>query len=215
MKPFACRYDAVLFDMDNTLHNLYAARFAAAEAVCVYKGVFGDLLFSLLNRDTPTRIPDSLSEYFQENNLEGFAEALYLYEVLETACIRPFWLFRELIFQLKESGITVGLISNADSLSTKNRLKELGLTEAFDIVVNPETFGVKKPNPEVFRKTLSALGISADRAVMIGDKLDRDVLPPRDAGLSAIHVWFGSLDTKDTVMCAETPEDVVRFLQKD
>ena len=213
MKSFACRYDAVLFDMDNTLHNLYAARFAAAEAVSVYKGVFGDLLFSLLNKDTPTLIPESLEAYFQENGLDGLAETLYLYDILETACIQPFAQLCELVHTLKESGVKVGLVSNADSKSTKLRLVELGLTESFDIVVNPETFGVKKPNPQVFEKTLAALGVPADRAVMIGDKLDRDVLPPRDAGLSSIHIWFCSLDPKDTVMCAETEEDVIQFLQ--
>ena len=57
--------------MDNTLHNLYAARFAAAEAVSAYKGVFGDLLFSLMNKDTPTLIPDMLSAYHAENGLDG------------------------------------------------------------------------------------------------------------------------------------------------
>ena len=214
MKPFACRYDAVLFDMDNTLHNLYAARFAAAEAVCACKGVFGDLLFSILNPDTPTRIPDSLTEYFTENRLDGYDEMLYLIEVLERFCISQYQILCDLTRALKESGVSVGLISNADAESTKIRLKELNLEGVFDIVVNPETFGVKKPNPQVFQKTLEALGVTADKAVMIGDRHDRDVLPARNAGLSAIHIWFGSVDAKDDIMCAKTQEDVIRFLEK-
>jgi len=213
MKSFACRYDAVLFDMDNTLHNLYAARFAAAEAVSACKGVFGDLLFSILNPDTPTRIPDSLTEYFTENNLDGYDEMLYLYDVLEKFCMQPYQTLCKLPAALKEAGVSVGLISNADAESTKVRLRELNLEGIFDIVVNPETFGVKKPNPLVFQKTLEALGTTADKAVMIGDRHDRDVLPARNAGLSAIHVWFGSVDAKDKVLCAETQEDVLRFLE--
>ena len=214
MKPFACRYDAVLFDMDNTLHNLYAARFAAADAVAAYKGVFGDLQFSLLNRDTPTRIPDSFAEFCAENSLDSYDEMLCLYDALETLCMRPFAQLCALPAILKESGVKVGLVSNSTAASTKIRLQELGLSDAFDIVVNPETFGVKKPNPLVFEKTLEVLGVPADRAVMIGDKLDRDVLPAREAGLSAVHVWFGSLDQKDTVMCAQTQDDVYAFLKK-
>ena len=212
MNSFVCRYEAVLFDMDNTLHNLYAARFAAAEALCAYKGVFGDLLFSLMNKDTPTLIPDMLSAYHAENRLDGLAESLHLYEALETACIRPYEKLCKLTRTLKENGVKVGLVSNADSASTKIRLKVLGLEEVFDIIVNPETFGVKKPNPEVFQKTLEALGVSADKAVMIGDRADRDVLPPREAGLSAIHIRFGSTDAKDDVACAETQDDVIRLL---
>ena len=103
-------------------------------------------------------------------------------------------------------------MSNADAASTKIRLKALGLEDVFDIIVNPETFGVKKPNPEVFQKTLDALGVPADKAVMIGDRADRDVFPPREAGLSAIHIWFGSTDAKDDVACAETQDDVIRLL---
>ena len=212
MNSFVCRYEAVLFDMDNTLHNLYAARFAAAEALCAYKGVFGDLLFSLMNKDTPTLIPDMLSAYHAENRLDGLAESLHLYEALETACIRPYEMLCKLTRTLKENGVKVGLVSNADSASTKIRLKALGLEDVFDIIVNPETFGVKKPNPEVFRRTLDALGVPADKAVMIGDRADRDVLPPREAGLSAIHIWFGSTDAKDDVACAETQDDVIRLL---
>ena len=212
MNSFVCRYEAVLFDMDNTLHNLYAARFAAAEAVCAYKGVFGDLLFSLMNKDTPTLIPDMLSVYHAENGLNGLEESLHLYETLETACIRPYEKLCKLTRTLKENGVKVGLVSNADSASTKIRMKVLGLEEVFDIIVNPETFGVKKPNPEVFRMTLDALSVPADKAVMIGDRADRDVLPPREAGLSAIHIWFGSTDAKDGVTCAETQDDVIRLL---
>lgn len=212
MNSFVCKYEAVLFDMDNTLHNLYAARFAAAEALSVYKGVFGNLLFSLMNKDTPTLIPDMLSAYHTENGLDGLSESLRLYEALETACIRPYEKLCRLARTLKDSDVKTGLVSNADATSTKVRLRALGLEDVFDIVVNPETFGVKKPNPAVFQKTLDALSVSPKRAVMIGDKLDRDVFPPREAGLSAIHTWFGSVDTKDEAACAETQDEAIRLL---
>ena len=147
------------------------------------------------------------------HNLEGYDEMLHLYEVLEKFCMRPYQILCELPGVLKESGVFVGLISNADAESTKIRMHELGLEGVFDVVVNPETFGVKKPNPLVFQKTLEALGTTADKAVMIGDRHDRDVQPARDAGLSAIHIWFGSVDKKDDILCAETQEDVLRFLE--
>jgi len=57
------------------------------------------------------------------------------------------------------------------------------------------------------------LELKKKRAVMIGDKLTRDVLPVREAGLFAIHAWFGLLDEKDRIACAETPEDVEKLLE--
>ncbi len=211
----SCRFDAVIFDMDNTLHNLYAARFCAAEAVCAYKGDFSNLLFYILNRDTPDLIPQSLAAYLDECGFDDFDSCLWFYERVEAACMRPYSVFQELIPALKEAGVKVAILSNADAKTTAERIHALGLSGIFDAVVNPETFGVKKPNPLVYQKTLELLGVTADRAVMIGDKLDRDVLPARDAGLSAIHVWFGSLDMKDTVMCAETQNDVLGFLREE
>lgn len=167
MKPFTCRYDAVLFDMDNTLHNLYAARFAAAEAVSACKGVFGNLVFSILNPDTPTRIPDSLTEYITENNLDGLDEMLYLYEVLEKFCIKPYEILCKLTSELKEAGVLVGLISNADAGSTKIRLRELELEGVF---ASPKR---------------SSTRICASRALLIQSGMYESLLISTSSALSA------------------------------
>ncbi|MDO5845365.1 MAG: HAD family hydrolase [Methanocorpusculum sp.] len=207
-------YDAVLFDMDNTLHNLYAARFCAADALMAYKGVFPDLHFYALNRDNPDLVRRSITDFFAENHLDDVDEAVRLYQMLELACLREFSGMQGVLHTLKASGVKLAVVSNADIRSSAARLKEMNLDGFFDLVVTPETFGVKKPNPLVFQKTLEALGVTPERAVMIGDKEDRDVLPARVAGLDAVHAWFGSLDGKDEICCAEEPADILRLLKK-
>jgi len=206
-------FDAVLFDMDNTLHSLYEARICAAEGVMAYKECFANLMFYSLNRDTPDLVQRSLTDFFQENNITNVEEGIWLYRELETACLRPFTEMRLLILRLKKEGKKLAIITNADKVSTSIRIQELMLEGIFDIIVTPETFGVKKPHPEVYQKTLEYLGVAKKRAIMIGDKLSRDVLPAREAGLFAIHAWFGSLDEKDIIACAETPEKVEILLE--
>ncbi len=207
-------YDAVLFDMDNTLHDLYAARFCAADGIMAYKGTFPNLLFYALNRDNPDLMQRSITEFLREEGLDGVDECIWLYRHLEIACLREFAGMYELLTTLKAAGVKLAVISNADAKSSVIRLRELGIAGLFDMVVTPETFGVKKPNPLVFQKTLEALGVSPDRAVKIGDKIDRDVIPARAAGIDAIHAWFGSLDAKDAYAVAEEPVDILRLLEK-
>jgi len=206
-------FDAVLFDMDNTLHSLYEARFCAANGVMAYKECFPNLMFYSLNRDTPDLVQQSLANFYQENNLTNVEEGMWLYRELEIACIRPFTEMKSLILRLKKEGKKLAIITNADKESTSIRIQELELEGIFNIIVTPETFGMKKPHREVYQKTLEYLGVTKNRAIMIGDKISRDVLPAREAGLFAIHAWFGSLDEKDTIACAETPEDVEKLLE--
>jgi len=207
-------FDAVIFDMDNTLHDLHEARICAGDGVMAYKGKFSNLHFYSLNRDTPNLQIEAVTNYYQENKFdESIEEGIWLYHQLEFACMRPFSEMIKLVKRLKTEGKKLAVISNGDAKSTDIRIKNLELEGIFDIIVTPETFGVKKPNPEVYQKTLDFLKVSGNRTVMIGDKLNRDVLPAREAGIHAIHAWFGSHDNRDEIACAETPEDVERLLE--
>jgi putative hydrolase of the HAD superfamily len=48
--------------------------------------------------------------------------------------------------------------------------------------------GVTKPDPGLFHAALAAAGVPAERAVMIGDDLDKDVRPALALGMRAIWV---------------------------
>jgi len=47
---------------------------------------------------------------------------------------------------------------------------------------------ISKSSPEFYRHILADLRVPADRAVMVGDSIQEDVVPAREAGLRAI--WF-------------------------
>ena len=119
----------------------------------------------------------------------------------------------ELVWKLKEEGKKLAIISNADIKSSAIRIRELGLESCFNLIVTPETFSLKKPDIRVYLKTLELLGVSPDHAVMIGDTASRDIIPAREAGLTAIHAWFGTVEEKDPLLYAENPEDVSRILE--
>jgi putative hydrolase of the HAD superfamily len=56
-----------------------------------------------------------------------------------------------------------------------------------DIVLSSET-GARKPAPEFYSAVVDAAGVPAQRIVFAGDTLEKDVLAPLAAGMSAIFV---------------------------
>ena len=205
---------AVIFDMDNTLHDLRRARHCAADALMAYCGVFGDLHIYSLNKNPPTLIEDAVALYMADGVDADFEQCTWLYHTLELACISPFEGIEELLSELKSEGVHLAVISNADREDMEKRMKYLGYEQYFDLIVTPETFGVKKPDPRVYQKTLEALGVLPEETVMIGDKKDRDVRPPRELGIKGVHATFGSVDKRDKICAVDSPEEFLALLKK-
>lgn len=64
------------------------------------------------------------------------------------------------------------------------------LADRFAAICGADTFGVRKPNPEVLRRTVAAAGARLEGAIMIGDSLT-DIRTARAAGVPVIAVDFG------------------------
>jgi NagD protein len=51
---------------------------------------------------------------------------------------------------------------------------------------------IGKPNPLMMRSALNRLGAHSETAVMIGDRMDTDIISGLEAGMRTIHVGTGS-----------------------
>lgn len=69
---------------------------------------------------------------------------------------------------LRHYGLELAVVANFD-LTLADRLGELGLRPWFSAVVTPGDAGVAKPDPAIFDFVLAHLGVSAERALHIGD----------------------------------------------
>ena len=78
-------------------------------------------------------------------------------------------------------------LSNADG-RVEELLRVAGLAEHLDLVVDSHLEGVEKPDPEIFRRALSRLGVSAQRAAYIGDIYSIDAVGARAAGLRPVII---------------------------
>lgn len=204
------KFKAVIFDLDNTLHDLHAAAQAASDAVSLFCGAEFTLHFTPLNRDRPGLLQEFCAFFGSETTAKT---AFSLYYQLELLCLREFDGMREVLSALKDAGLKLAVLSNSDGHSVYPRLSLLGLDGFFDAVFVRESFPEIKPSPAVYQAVLDALGVSASEALMVGDSLKKDVAAARACGLSAMHAWYGSWEDRDAVCSAECPEDILEYVK--
>ena len=76
-----------------------------------------------------------------------------------------------------------------------------------------QPYYIGKPNPLMMRSALNRLGAHSETAVMIGDRMDTDIISGLEAGMRTIHVGTGST-RPDQVRHYPVPADVGRRLHR-
>ncbi len=84
----------------------------------------------------------------------------------------------------------LGVIAN-QSLGTLDRLKGYNLDSYFSLMGSSAELGMNKPDPRFFHWALKEADCRPEQAVMIGDRIDNDIIPARELGLHAIWVKQG------------------------
>jgi putative hydrolase of the HAD superfamily len=83
----------------------------------------------------------------------------------------------------------LGIISNfALPECVFKLLKANGIEGVFDVVVVSGAVNKRKPSPEIFKRTLSALGFSVAETVFVGDTIDADIEGAKAVGMKAIYI---------------------------
>ncbi|NHN58125.1 MULTISPECIES: HAD family hydrolase [Halorussus] len=86
----------------------------------------------------------------------------------------------------------LALVTNGDRETQTAKLAALDIADRFDAATFTEPGGPVKPDPDHFRRTLSAMDLAADRAVHVGNSLRSDVAGAHAAGLTS--VWLEQAD---------------------
>ena len=91
---------------------------------------------------------------------------------------------------LRSKGYNLGIIAN-QKLGTAERLENWGLRQYFDVIAASAELGCAKPDKEIFEKALELAGCAAQESVMIGDRLDNDIIPAKAVGMKTVWVRNG------------------------
>lgn len=91
---------------------------------------------------------------------------------------------------LFENGFHLGIIANQNP-GTAGRLESWGLKHYFSVIAASAELGTAKPNPEIFLTAMDMAGCTPEEAVMVGDRLDNDILPAKKLGMKTVWMRTG------------------------
>jgi putative hydrolase of the HAD superfamily len=185
---------AVLFDLDNTLVRFIDAHRAACAAVVdlVGAGTADDLFTCFLRPVHGFESPEHIEDYLASIGCAAdYDRAVALYEAAKLAALEPYAGVADVLGELCDAGLPLGVVSDADALHAAARLERCGLSCFFEVVVTPDVTGERKPAAANFLYALDCLESSPTSAVMVGDSLRRDIEPANRLGLTSVHAVYG------------------------
>jgi phosphoglycolate phosphatase len=103
---------------------------------------------------------------------------------------RPFPGMAAALDELKAAGCNLAVCTNKLEWLAVKLLDTLRLSSRFVAICGPDTFGVRKPDPELLRRTIARAQGTLAKSVMVGDTVN-DIAMARGAGVPAIAVDYG------------------------
>jgi putative hydrolase of the HAD superfamily len=195
-------YQAILFDLDDTLYDLRSywrgrlllalegvrAGYAQLDAetlahVALSEGVFMEQWPDFLRRqgiDDEALIAATHDDYRRE----WFERMALADDALPTlAALRPRY--------------RLGLITNGPSAIQRRKIERFGLADHLDLLIVSGEVGVAKPDPAIFRLALEQLEVSASQALFVGDSPEYDLRGAAAAGLAFVWMNAGGQELPD------------------
>jgi putative hydrolase of the HAD superfamily len=177
----ACKIEWIFFDLGSTLIDetaVYARR--------VRETVSGSDV-------SAAEFEAAMRRFFAQGG-NGYREACTFFHLQKTP-----WHSRDerlydgcsaVLEMLKARGFRLGVIAN-QLPGTARRLNDLGILRYFDVVAASAELGMEKPDPAIFRWALREAGCEPRHAVMVGDRIDNDILPAQAIGMHTVRILSG------------------------
>lgn len=191
----------LVLDLDGTLVETAPDLIATLNMILVREG-----LTAIPVEQAPEMIGQGakimLERGFQANRqpIEGarletlFADFIDHYSAHIADESRPFPGAVAALDRFKNAGWRLAVCTNKLEGLTRKLLDVLDLSHRFAAICGPDTFNVRKPDPEHLFKTIAAAGGVAANAVMVGDS-PSDINAAKAAAVPVVAVDFGYTDT--------------------
>jgi len=193
MTDTLCPYAAVLFDLDGTLADSYAAIASSVNHVRAERGMpalsidevkrhVGRGPEYLLTHTAPDgRLADDLAVYRAHHP----SVMLSMTRLLPGAAL--------LLAALHRLGKKIGLCSNKPRAFSQQLLQHFEVSAYFDVVLGPEDVPLPKPAPDMLLRAIQRLGLPSEQTLYVGD-MTIDIQTARSAG---VHVWAVATGSED------------------
>jgi putative hydrolase of the HAD superfamily len=209
------RYRAVLFDIGGPLDLEFAWEIAVDGAIASACGLEG------------IRIDQAMIEAASEAAVAAFApddmigtlcggdpravERVWQRVRAMTGSLDVFQLRPDidgLLRRLATHGLLLGIVANQPE-AARERLARAGIGDLFDHHGLSAITGLRKPDPQAFLAAAEALGVPPAACIMVGDRIDNDIVPAKALGMTTIQFRGGRHRRQRPRSAAEEPHAVV------
>ncbi len=189
----------VAFDLDGTLIDsslglsqaidmtLYAMELPAAgeERVITWIGNGADIL---IQRALTWALKDKQPALGQLAMARKLFDRFYAETVNEGSFLFPEVMTT--LSALKEKGLLLGVVTNKPTPFVMPLLESFGIAHDFQVIIGGDDVKQKKPHPEALFNTMSAMKLSADELLFVGDSRN-DIQAAQAAGCLSVGLTYG------------------------
>ena len=182
------RFKALIVDFGGVLTNPLVV---VMRDFCRAEGLADDALDELFTRDPAGRAVFAAIERgaIAQTAWEETAAALLrvpapdlLRRMLATMSPAPAML--DVVEAARRAGYATGCLTNSFGLTPHDPYAPWKLSERFDVVVTSDQEGLRKPDPEIYQRTLDRLGLPGDACLYLDD-FEVNLAPARQLGMTA------------------------------
>jgi len=216
---------AVFFDIDDTLYDstqlTTTARRNSIRAM-IDAGLNGDEdeIFEVLQKvikkygpNYPKHYDELLKELGLPWNPKIIAAGVVAYEHTKAGFLKPFPKVIPTLLKLRNK-YKLGVISNGLAVKQWEKLIGLGLYHLFDIAITSEEVKFEKPSEKIFDIAIKKLGLLPEECVMVGDRIDIDMIGAKLAGMKTIRIMKGKYSNIEPKSEEETPDYEIKEFEE-
>jgi HAD superfamily hydrolase (TIGR01549 family) len=210
-------YRAILFDVGGPLDMEFAWEIAIDGAIASACGLEG------------IRVDQAMIDEASEAAVAAFAPDAYAY-MIETLCGDPRTIDRvrqrmramvgnlnvfqlrpdidRLLRRLGDRGLKLGIVANQPQ-AAHERLARAGIGDLFAYQGLSGVTGFRKPDPRAFQAAAEVLGVAPADCIMVGDRIDNDIVPAKALGMATILLRGGRHRKQRPRSSMEEPHAIV------
>lgn len=204
---------AVIFDMDGVLIDAREWHYEALNAALGHFGLCISRFDHLVTYDglpTRTKLQMLSVEQGLPVGLHPFVNNLkqqFTMETVNREC-RPTFSHEYALNRLRREGYRLAVASNSIRPSIEAMLGRAGILPLFEVVTSADDVVHGKPDPEIYLKTLHALGLDATEVLVVEDN-DKGIAAARAAGCRVLAVSDPTAVTYERIAAAARETDEV------
>lgn len=108
---------------------------------------------------------------------------------------------------------TLGIIAN-QLAGAEQRLETYGIRRYFDVIISSAEAGFAKPDKRIFLAALERTNCAPSECMMIGDRLENDIMPAAVLGMNTVWIKQGWGALGDVNLLERAPDCIVENLSE-